>query len=63
MLFRSVIDTVLRNPDFVGFARSFGAHAERLEGPGEIAGAIKAARHRQGPTVYQLDIVLEPPFH
>ena len=58
-----VIDTVLRNPDFVGFARSFGAHAEKLHGPDEIAGAIKAARHREGPTVYQLDIVLEPPFH
>ena len=58
-----VIDTVLRNPDFVGFARSFGAHAEKLHGPEEIAGAIKAARHREGPTVYQLDIVLEPPFH
>jgi acetolactate synthase-1/2/3 large subunit len=58
-----VIDTVLRNPDFVGFARSFGAHAEKLHGPDEIAGAIRAARHRDGPTVYQLDIVLEPPFH
>ena len=58
-----VIDTVLRNPDFVGFARSFGAHAEKLHGPGEIAEAIKVARHREGLTVYQLDIVLEPPFH
>ncbi len=58
-----VIDTVLRNPDFVGFARSFGAHAEKLGGPDEIAGAIRAARHRVGPTVYVLDIVLEPPFH
>ncbi len=58
-----VIDTVLRNPDFVAFGRSFGAHAEKLHGPEEIGDAIRAARHRSGPTLYALDIALEPPFH
>ncbi len=58
-----VIDTVLKNPDFVAYAKAFGAHAEKLDGPGEIADALRAARTRTGPSLYQLDIALAPPFH
>ncbi|HET7770103.1 MAG TPA: thiamine pyrophosphate-binding protein [Chloroflexota bacterium] len=58
-----VIDTVLKNPDFVAYAKAFGAHAEKLTAPNEIADAIRAARTRNGPTLYQLDIALAPPFH
>jgi acetolactate synthase-1/2/3 large subunit len=58
-----VIDTELRNPDFVAYGRAFGARAERLSGPDEIEGALKAAWQRSGPSVYVLDIKLAPPFH
>lgn len=58
-----VIDTELRNPDFVAYGKAFGAHAERLAGPDEIEGALKAAWTRSGPSVYLLDIKLAPPFH
>ena len=58
-----VLDTVLRNPNFVAYARAFGAHGEKLGAPGEIADALRAARTRKGPTLYQLDIELAPPFH
>jgi acetolactate synthase-1/2/3 large subunit len=58
-----VIDTVLRNPDFVAFGKAFGAWAERLAGPNELAGALQAAWRRKGPSVLVLDISLAPPFH
>ncbi|MGI8424850.1 MAG: thiamine pyrophosphate-binding protein [Chloroflexota bacterium] len=58
-----VIDTVLRNPDFVAYGRAFDAHAEKLASPNEVADAIRAARTRRGPSLYQLDIALAPPFH
>ncbi len=37
-----VIDTELRNPDFVAYGRAFGAYAERLSGPDQLAGALAA---------------------
>ena len=58
-----VIDTELRNPDFVAYARAFGAYAEQLAGPAELAGAIAAAFQRKGPSVLVMDIALAPPFH
>ena len=58
-----VLDTVLRNPDFVAYGKAFGAHAEKLSGPDEIAGALKSAWGRKGPSLFQLDIELLPPFH
>lgn len=58
-----VFDTELRNPDFVAFARSFGAHAEKLSGPWELSAALEAARGRKCPSVFVLDIALAPPYH
>jgi thiamine pyrophosphate-dependent acetolactate synthase large subunit-like protein len=58
-----VLDTELRNPDFVAYGRAFGAHAERLAGPDELPGALAAAWQRRGPSLYVLDIKLAPPFH
>ncbi|MGH2353751.1 MAG: thiamine pyrophosphate-binding protein [Chloroflexota bacterium] len=58
-----VIDTELRNPDFVAYGRAFGAYAERLAGPEDLAGALAAAWARQGPSLFVLDIKLAPPFH
>jgi acetolactate synthase-1/2/3 large subunit len=58
-----VIDTVLRNPDFVAYGKAFGAYAEKLAGPADLAGALKEAWSRQGPSVFVMDIDLAPPFH
>jgi thiamine pyrophosphate-dependent acetolactate synthase large subunit-like protein len=58
-----VIDTELRNPDFVAYGRAFGAYAEKLAGPGELSGALQAAWRRRGPSVLVMDIKLAPPFH
>jgi thiamine pyrophosphate-dependent acetolactate synthase large subunit-like protein len=58
-----VLDTELRNPDFVAFGKAFGAHAEKLAGPDELAGALASAWGRKGPSLFQLDIALLPPFH
>ena len=43
--------TDLTNPDFVAFAESFGAHSERVDGPGALQGRIEANLDRRGPTV------------
>ena len=58
-----VIDTVLRNPDFVAYGKAFGAHAEKIAGPAELGGALDAAWRRKGPTLITMDIELAPPFH
>jgi acetolactate synthase-1/2/3 large subunit len=58
-----VIDTELRNPDFVAYGKAFGAYAERLSGPDELPGALRTAWSRSGPSVFVLDIKLAPPFH
>ena len=42
-----VIDTELRNPDFVAYGKAFGAHAERLAGPDELPGALQAGQAPQ----------------
>lgn len=38
-----VMATTLHNPDFVAFARSFGAHAERVTSTAQFGPALKAA--------------------
>jgi acetolactate synthase-1/2/3 large subunit len=58
-----VIDTELRNPNFVAYGRAFGAHAEKLAGAEELPQALAAAWQRKGPSVYVLDVALAPPFH
>jgi thiamine pyrophosphate-dependent acetolactate synthase large subunit-like protein len=58
-----VVDTELRNPDFVAYGRAFGAHAEHIAGPAELAAALPAAWSRKGPSVFVLDIALSPPYH
>ena len=58
-----VIDTVLRNPDFVALARAFGAHAERIGRADELPELLRAAFRRRGPTVIEYPVTLAPPFH
>ncbi|MGI4764466.1 MAG: thiamine pyrophosphate-dependent enzyme [Janthinobacterium lividum] len=47
--------TDLQNPDFAAMARAMGIHAQRVEDPGELPGAIAAMLAHDGPAV--LDVV------
>jgi acetolactate synthase I/II/III large subunit len=47
----------LANPDFVRFAESFGAAAERVRTPAELAPALRRAfKRRDGPTVIEVPV-------
>jgi len=52
-----VIASDLANPDFVKFADSFGATAERARGPQELRAALKRAfKRRDGPTLIEVPV-------
>ncbi len=61
----------LHNPDFVAYADSFGARAERVDGPQQLRGALERAFAAGGPTVIEAHqprdlptpwrYILEPP--
>ena len=61
----------LVNPDFVAFARSFGARAERVEGPDSLRAALERGLAARGPTIIEAvqekdlpppwQYILEPP--
>jgi acetolactate synthase I/II/III large subunit len=52
-----LIGSDLANPDFVAFARSFGAEAERVTTPQELRGALRRAfGHRDGPTLIEVPV-------
>jgi acetolactate synthase-1/2/3 large subunit len=47
----------LTNPDFVRFAESFGAAAERARSPEELRGALdRALKRRDGPTLIEVPV-------
>jgi acetolactate synthase-1/2/3 large subunit len=47
----------LANPDFVRFAESFGAEAERARNPKELRAALKRAfKRRDGPTLIEVPV-------
>jgi acetolactate synthase-1/2/3 large subunit len=47
----------LANPDFVTFAESFGAAAERVRTPAELRGAIRRGfKKRDGPTLIEVPV-------
>ena len=50
------IDTELTNPDFVGFARSFGIHAERVADLGGFRPALERALAAAGPALVEVDM-------
>lgn len=52
----------LGNPDFLAFARSFGANAMRVASVAELPEAIRWACSTPGPTVVEIPIQLPPPF-
>lgn len=52
-----LIASDLANPDFVAFAESFGAHAERATTPTELRAALKRAfARRDGPTLIEVPV-------
>jgi acetolactate synthase-1/2/3 large subunit len=47
----------ITNPDFVRFAESFGAAAERVRTPEDLRGALRRAfARRQQPTVIEVPV-------
>ncbi len=52
-----LIASDLTNPDFVRYAESFGARAERVRSPGELRGALRRGfAERQVPTVIEVPV-------
>jgi acetolactate synthase-1/2/3 large subunit len=52
-----VIASDLANPDFVRYAQSFGAEAERARNPQELRAALKRAfKRRSGPTLIEVPV-------
>jgi acetolactate synthase I/II/III large subunit len=49
-----VVATSLMNPDFVAWAKSCGAYAERIEATGEFASALRRAVVADRPTIIEL---------
>jgi acetolactate synthase-1/2/3 large subunit len=49
-----VSGTDLRNPDFVAFAKSFGAYAEKIESTDEFAAAFERAVRARRPALLEL---------
>jgi acetolactate synthase-1/2/3 large subunit len=55
------IGTDLHNPDFVAFAKSFDAAAERATTPGHLRAALRSAlRRRDAPTVIEVRVGAMP---
>ena len=52
-----LIGSDLANPDFVAFAKSFGAEAFRVKSPDELRQALRRAfAHRDGPTLIEVPV-------
>jgi len=52
-----LIASDLANPDFVRYAQSFGAEAERVRNPQELRPALKRAfKRRDGPTLIEVPV-------
>jgi thiamine pyrophosphate-dependent acetolactate synthase large subunit-like protein len=52
----------LANPDFPALARAFGARGERLTSVDALPAALDAAFKAGGPTLLELNVVVEPPW-
>ena len=56
-----LIGSDLTNPDFVTFAKSFGAEAARATSPDDLRAALRRAfAHRDGPTVIEVPVGAMP---
>jgi thiamine pyrophosphate-dependent acetolactate synthase large subunit-like protein len=52
----------LTNPDFVGLARAFGAHAERVPDVAALEDAVRRALAADGPVLLELRLAVPPPW-
>jgi acetolactate synthase-1/2/3 large subunit len=57
-----LIGTELVNPDLTAFARSFGAHAERIERIEDLPAAVGQAVATRGPAVIEITDPLGRPW-
>ena len=52
----------LANPDFVQLAHAFGARGVKVKGLDDLGDAIRAGFAADGPTLVELNLVLDPPW-
>jgi acetolactate synthase-1/2/3 large subunit len=52
----------LVNPDFVQLAHAFGARGVKVKGLDDLGDAIRAGLVAAGPTLVELNLVLDPPW-
>ena len=58
---KRLIASDLTNPDFVAFAKSFGAEAVRVKGAQQLQSALRRAlAHRDGPTLIEVPVGAMP---
>jgi acetolactate synthase-1/2/3 large subunit len=56
-------ETELANPDFVRLAEAFGARGVKVKGLDDLGDAIRAGFAADGPTLVELNIVIDPPWN
>ena len=56
-------ETELANPDFVALAHAFGARGVRVKGLDDLGDAIRAGFDGPGPTLVELNVVIDPPWN
>ena len=55
-------ETELANPDFVALAQAFGARGVRVKSLDDLADAIRAGFGAGGPTLIEINVVIDPPW-
>ena len=56
-------ETELANPDFVKLAEAFGARGVKVKGLDDLGDAIRAGFAADGPTLVELNVVIDPPWN
>jgi acetolactate synthase-1/2/3 large subunit len=56
-------ETELANPDFVALAHAFGARGVRVKGLDDLGEALRAGFEGPGPTLVELNVVIDPPWN
>jgi acetolactate synthase-1/2/3 large subunit len=52
----------LANPDFVALAHAFGARGVKVKGLDDLGDAIRAGFAASGPTLIEINMVIDPPW-
>jgi acetolactate synthase-1/2/3 large subunit len=56
-------ETELSNPDFIRLAEAFGARGMKVKGLDDLGDAIRAGFSADGPTLVELNMVIDPPWN